>query len=142
MKQILCSATSQPSPSSYREVSSFRGSNIRYLKGGIHKIQQFLKFSRFKVWNWFPMSINILTHFSPMFHFYTPESIIKTKVFWRFQGGYKNETLGKMGWEKIRQLLKFLFVVQGEDFRKLDAGVAVSNLFHCCRKTLRTVHII
>ena len=89
MKQILCSATSQPSPSSYREVSYCRGLNIRYLKGGIHKIQQFFKFSRFKVWNWFPMSINILTHFSPMFHFYTPESIIKTKVFLRFQGAIK-----------------------------------------------------
>ena len=34
----------------------------------------------------YTMFMSVLTHFSLMFHSYTPENVRKSKVFWRFQG--------------------------------------------------------
>ena len=39
---------------------------------------------------------DLLIHFKPVLHFYTPENVSKPKVFWYFQG-YKNGTLAWIG---------------------------------------------
>ena len=58
-------------------------------------------------------ALKLLTHFSPVSHFYTLWKRQKTKVFWRFQGVQKCDTRLKWVQPKLFLAIENLFQFQG-----------------------------
>ena len=62
------------------------------------------------IWG-FPFLMFSLTHFSPMFCFYTPEDIGKPLVFYRLQG-YRHETLSWNEWSNSVAIIIYIKCIE------------------------------